>query len=68
MQIPPASVLETWPAPNYDSPVRRGHGAFITNLVLYPLALLFLLLRVYTRVRITKSFGTDDVFILLAMV
>lgn len=38
------------------------------NVVLYPLAIIFLLLRVYTRLRITKGFGLDDVFILFAIV
>lgn len=67
MQLPPLSVVEAWPAadPNASS---RGQANLIVNLVLFPLALLFLILRIYTRLAISRSFGLDDVLILAAMV
>lgn len=68
MQIPPASVLSTWPAPNYVNPETRGPSAIITVSVLLGLVTLLLVARIYTRVYISRGFGLDDVLILLAYV
>jgi len=59
--------ISTWPTPNYISPATRGPGLIIMHLVLYPIILGLVGLRTYTRLRISWSFGLDDVFILLAM-
>lgn len=68
MQIPPASVLKTWPKPNYDSPDTRGNVKIILNIVLYLILVCFMSLRIFTRTYLRKIFGADDILILLAMV
>lgn len=68
MQLPPPSVMATWPKPNYEDPVTRGHGAIIVNVVCLSVALIVTLLRLYTRLRITCSPGLDDIFIVAALV
>lgn len=68
MQLPPASVLAGWPKPNYVDPVTHGYGNVIMNCVLYAILFTFISLRVFTRTHLRKVFGSDDVFILLAMV
>lgn len=67
MQIPPASVLKSWPKPNYDNPETRGHVKIILNIVLYSILVCFMTLRIFTRTYLRKIFGADDVLILLAM-
>lgn len=68
MQLPPPSVMATWPTPNYEDPVTRGHGAMIVSIICLSLALLVTALRLYVRLRITCSFGLDDIFIIAALV
>ncbi|KAL1969780.1 hypothetical protein VTN77DRAFT_7289 [Rasamsonia byssochlamydoides] len=60
------AALEGWPEPNYVDPVTRGNGIIVTNIVFGVLGTLAVLLRVYTRVWITSTFGADDVLIALA--
>ncbi len=59
--------IASWPTPDYVHPVTRGPGLIVMHLVLYPVILALVALRTYTRLRISRSFGLDDVFILLAM-
>ncbi|KAL4890065.1 hypothetical protein BDV59DRAFT_195191 [Aspergillus ambiguus] len=59
--------MATWPTPNYDDPVTRGHGAIIVNVVCLSAAFIVTLLRLYTRLRITCSPGLDDIFIIAAL-
>ena len=68
VQLPPLEVIATWPTPNYVDPVTRGWANAIVNIVLYPLVCIALSIRIYTRLRITKSFGWDDWLILLSFV
>lgn len=68
MQLPPLTVLLSWPTPNYADPTDHGPGLLIVNLVLTPLTISFVGLRLYTRIRISKSAGFDDVLIVLALV
>jgi len=68
MQQPPEYILLTWPKPNYVDPITRGNGNFICNIVLYSLVICFICLRIFTRTHLRKVFGSDDIFILLAMV
>ena len=64
----PASVRATWPSPNFEDPVTRG-PALIVNVVLWIiLAIMVVVLRSYTRLRITNSFGPDDILIVISMV
>ena len=68
MQLPPADVLASWPTPNYVDPVARGPANLIMNVILYPLVCLAIFLRLFTRLRISKSFGVDDWLILASLV
>lgn len=68
MQIPPTSVIQSWPTPNYTNPISHGPANIITQFVLYPLVFGIVGLRIYTRLRLSKSFGTDDILILCALV
>jgi hypothetical protein len=64
----PAEVEASWPTPNYVDPVTRGPISLIVNIVFYVLMLLSVILRTYTRAFLSKSFGADDVLMLLALV
>lgn len=70
MQLPPPHVMSSWPKANYVDPVTRGNAQIVINLVLYPIVILTILLRVYTRVFHLRrnTFSIDDTLILLAMV
>jgi hypothetical protein len=69
MQLPPPSVLASWPQPNYENPsVTRGPAVLILTLVFAPITFIIVLLRTYTRVCISRSFGADDTCILLALI
>ncbi|PMD42804.1 hypothetical protein L207DRAFT_425298 [Hyaloscypha variabilis F] len=60
-------TLESWPAPNYVDPQTRGNSVIVINSILYGLVLGVVGLRIFTRTCISRSFGYDDAFILLAM-
>ncbi|KAK2605492.1 hypothetical protein N8I77_008325 [Diaporthe amygdali] len=64
----PLSALQNWPTPNYTNPERRGPAATIVVSVLLGLVTLILIVRIYTRVRISRGFGLDDVLIILAYI
>lgn len=64
----PLSALQNWPTPNYANPERRGPAATIVVSVLLALVTLILIVRIYTRVRISRGFGLDDVLIIFAYV
>lgn len=64
----PLSTLQNWPTPNYANPERRGPAATIVVSVLLGLVTLILIIRIYTRVRISRGFGLDDVLIIFAYV
>ena len=68
MKLPPLSVIASWPTPNYINPVTRGNAALVVNIVMISLSFIVTCLRLYTRLRITRSAGLDDVFIAIAMV
>jgi hypothetical protein len=69
MQLPPAEVILSWPTPNYVDPKDvRGPTLPIITFVLFPIALLTVALRTFTRLFISKSFGVDDCFLLAAIV
>ncbi|EED18206.1 integral membrane protein [Talaromyces stipitatus ATCC 10500] len=65
--IPPASVIATWPAPNFVDPELRGPGLLVVNVVFSSLAFILTVLRVYTRGFITSTIGLDDVLAVLAL-
>ena len=69
MQLPPASVILSWPTPNYVDPTDvRGPELLIIQLTFLPIALILVALRMYTRLRLSRSFGVDDVFVLAAAI
>lgn len=43
--------------PNYDNPVTRGHRVLIVNITISSLSMLTVGLRLYTRIRITRTLG-----------
>ncbi|KAE9369204.1 hypothetical protein N431DRAFT_485162 [Stipitochalara longipes BDJ] len=60
-------TLESWPTPNYVNPETRGPGVIYINSILYSLVVAVVGMRTYTRLFISRSFGLDDTFILIAM-
>jgi hypothetical protein len=61
-------ILALWPEPNYVNPVTRGGGIIVTSALFGFLGTLATALRLYTRLSITRTFGLDDVFIIIAWV
>ncbi|CAG8973500.1 hypothetical protein HYALB_00002825 [Hymenoscyphus albidus] len=61
MQLPP---LE----PNYVDPVTRGWEHRIIIILVFPLVLVIVGIRIFTRLRISRSFGVDDWLIIAAPV
>lgn len=68
MQLPPLEIMAQWPKPNYIDPPTRGHGVLIVNIVCITMAFLVVMLRLYTRFRITCSAGVDDVLIVIGLI
>ncbi|KFY28782.1 hypothetical protein V493_02762 [Pseudogymnoascus sp. VKM F-4281 (FW-2241)] len=69
MRLPPPEVTSQWPKPNYVDPVRRGHALTIVQLILVLLGTIFVAMRLYARLVITRArIGLDDVLIVLAWV
>ncbi|KAI2469292.1 hypothetical protein F4781DRAFT_230408 [Annulohypoxylon bovei var. microspora] len=66
MQLPPPSVAASWPTINHINPETRGHLGMIVGLLLVVLVTIILAIRLYSRKWLTRGFGLDDVFILLA--
>lgn len=68
MQLPPLSVLLSWPPPNYDNPSEvRGPQLLIISSILLPIAIFMVAVRTYTRLCLSKSFGLDNVFLIVAI-
>ena len=65
---PTKEIIESWPKPNYVNPVTRGPALTIVNIIFITLVILVVGLRYYTRLRITRSFGQDDVVIGLSLI
>jgi endonuclease/exonuclease/phosphatase (EEP) superfamily protein YafD len=68
MQLPPLSVILTWPKPNYDDPIKRGPEMYIISAIFLTIATLALGTRLYARLFVRRWFGLDDVFVVLAYV
>ncbi|KAJ6107400.1 hypothetical protein N7523_008723 [Penicillium sp. IBT 18751x] len=68
MRLPPPAVMAQWPTPNYIDPPTRGHGAMIVNIIAMSLAFVVVMLRLYTRFRITYSAGIDDILIVFGLI
>jgi hypothetical protein len=68
MHMPPLDLIASWPTPNYVDPVMRGPANIIITLIFFPLVFLIVGVRIYMRLRISRSFGADDWLILLCLV
>jgi hypothetical protein len=69
MQLPPLDVLITWPVGNYLHPSEvRGPAVLILTLIFVPTLLILVALRTYTRLRLTKNFGPDDIAIVASVI
>jgi hypothetical protein len=68
MQLPPVDVIITWPQGNYTNPSEvRGPAIVILTLIFVPLLVILVALRTYTRLRLSKNFGADDIAIVAAL-
>lgn len=67
-QLPPLSVIATWPTPNYTTPPNRGPANVLLNGIFLPLVSLVISVRLYTRLSLSHSFGLDDALIILAFI
>ncbi|TEY80334.1 hypothetical protein BOTCAL_0039g00310 [Botryotinia calthae] len=68
MQLPSPEIIASWPVPNYENPETQGYGVLIVTSILLPIVLSIILIRLYTRLVMSKAFGLDDWLILAAMV
>ncbi|EZF31966.1 hypothetical protein TMEN_9324 [Trichophyton mentagrophytes] len=69
MQLSPASVILSWPRPNYENPSEvRGPLVIILNSIFASLMLFVIFIRIFSRIHVSKSFGWDDVFIIAAVI
>ena len=68
MQLPPLSVIATWPEPNYINPSDvRGPTILILTLIFIPVLVILVALRIFTRVHLSRNFGPDDIAIVAAV-
>lgn len=68
MQLVHADILANLTSRNDSNLETRGSEIVITNGVGLVIASIAVGIRIYTRVAITRNFGWDDIFILLALV
>ncbi|KAI0431458.1 hypothetical protein F5Y09DRAFT_192070 [Xylaria sp. FL1042] len=66
MKIPPIEVIASWPEPNYVNPETRALAGRITGSILLVLVTIVLAIRLYSRKKLTKGCGLDDILICLA--
>ncbi|KAL6239592.1 hypothetical protein BDW75DRAFT_236197 [Aspergillus navahoensis] len=67
MRLPPLEVIASWPTPNYVDPPTRSHGVLIASIILLVLSTIITALRLYTRLRITRTAGLDDILVVLGL-
>ena len=65
---PTKEVIDSWPAPNFVNPDTQGPALTVVNIIFIILVFFVVGLRYYTRLRITRSFGQDDIVIGLSLV
>lgn len=68
MRAVPLDVLLSFPVPNYVDPPTRGPALAVVNIIFIALVVAAVSLRVYTRLFVNRWFGSDDIFIVLALV
>jgi hypothetical protein len=68
MQLPPTSVTLSWPESNYVNPeIVRGPGLLAVTWLFYIFAVLAVGLRIFIRIRSSKTLGAGDVVLLPAI-
>ncbi|KAL5043936.1 hypothetical protein BDW71DRAFT_110439 [Aspergillus fruticulosus] len=67
MRLPPLEVMASWPTPNYVNPPTRSHGVLIASIIFLTLSTIITALRLYTRLRITRTAGLDDILVVLGL-
>jgi len=65
---PPLSVILSWPLPNYTDPVGKGPQLLIVTIIFGILSVLFVAARLWSRIKVQKNAGLDDLCITLALV
>lgn len=68
MRIPPLDVILSWPAPDYEHPQTRGEALLVVIVIFSVLVVAAVAGRFYSRLKINKWFGWDDIFIAFALV
>ena len=68
MRDPPPEVVASWPKPNYINPENQGPGIAISGITFMSLATILVMLRVYVRGWLIRSFGWDDAWMVAALV
>ena len=65
---PPLSISQSWPTPNYNDPITQGTALIDLTIILYAIAFIIVLARLWARVVVTYDVGLDDVLVVVAMV
>lgn len=63
-----SEIVASWPEPNYVDPETRGNGVIVVSVLFGLLGTIVTALRLLTRLYITRTFGLDDWFIIVAWV
>jgi len=65
---PPISVVLNWPLPNYKDPIGKGSQLLVVTIIFGCLSVLFVSARLWSRIKVQKTAGLDDLCITLALV
>ena len=68
MFIPPLSVWNTYPEPNYVDPELRPIALVVMNWIFVVIITVVTALRLYARICVVQAFGWDDILIIPALV
>jgi len=60
-------MSQAWPAPNYNDPVTRGPALVDLAIVLYAIAFITVLARLWARLVVKFNVGLDDILVVVAM-
>ncbi|KAF3065156.1 integral membrane protein [Daldinia childiae] len=66
MRLPPITVLTSRSTQYHIKSEAKGHLGMIIGIILASMVTITLIIRLYTRKWLTRGFGLDDVFIILA--
>ncbi|KAI1645356.1 uncharacterized protein F4817DRAFT_183682 [Daldinia loculata] len=66
MRLPLITVLTSRSTPNHPGPETKGHLGMTVGIILASVVTITLTIRLYTRKWLTRGFGLDDIFIILA--